>query len=29
LTALVAYDGRLGEAAEALGMTIVAPGKTT
>jgi predicted nucleic acid-binding protein len=29
LTALVTYDGRLGDAADALGMTIVAPGKTS
>jgi uncharacterized protein len=28
LTALVTYDSRLSEAADALGMTIVAPGKT-
>ncbi len=28
LTALITYDNRLGEAAEALGMTVVAPGKT-
>ena len=27
LTALITYDSRLGEAAEALGMTVVAPGK--
>lgn len=27
LTALVTYDDRLGEVADALGMTIVAPGK--
>jgi predicted nucleic acid-binding protein len=28
LTALVTYDSRLSEAADALGLTIVAPGKT-
>lgn len=29
LTALITYDTRLGEAAQALGMTVVAPGKTS
>jgi hypothetical protein len=29
LTALVTYDGRLSDAADALGMTIVAPGKAS
>lgn len=28
LTALVTYDSRLGEAADSLGITVVAPGKT-
>lgn len=28
LTALITYDSRLGDAAEALGMTVVAPGAT-
>lgn len=29
LTALVTYDSRLGDAADALGMTIVAPGNAS
>jgi len=28
LAALITYDNRLGEAAEAVGMTVIAPGKT-